>query len=339
VGRLPAKPIVTAVALLATAVGAGAAVSLWPRGPAYENPVVANDAPDPHVLRASDGFFYAYTTQSYHDARFLNTPILRSANLVDWDLVGDAFPERPDWTVPGSDNGDMWAPHAARFGDAYHLYFSARSLRPGNMAIGVATSDDPTGPFRDPIGEPLVTGDRGFDAIDPFVMEADGTHYLYWGSDGDPIHVQELSSDGLSLVGEPTDLLFPSGREYEGLVEGAWVLRRGPFFYLMYSGDACCGMEAHYAVLVARSVSPTGPFERAPGNPILAANGRFNAPGHNATIRDDAGRDWIVYHAMIRGDFTNYRYLFIDAIDWVDGWPVVNGGTGPSAGADEAPAV
>jgi arabinan endo-1,5-alpha-L-arabinosidase len=42
---------------------------------------------------------------------------------------------------------------------------------------------------------------------------------------------------------------------------------------------------------------------------------------------------------MIAGDFTNYRYLFIDPIEWVDGWPVINGGAGPSEGSATAPSV
>jgi arabinan endo-1,5-alpha-L-arabinosidase len=323
-----------------TVVGGAAVVLALPSEPAYRNPVLRNDAPDPTVIRAEDGFYYAYTTQSYYGARFLNVPILRSSDLIHWKVIGDAFRDgRPAWTTPGTDHGDVWAPHIVRFGSTYYLYFSARNLKTTRMAIGVATSMDPAGPFHDPIGRALILGHGGFDAIDPFVMEANGTKYIYWGSDGDPIHVQELSDDGLSLVGKPKDLLFPSGRSYEGLVEGAWVLRRGRFFYLFYSGDACCGSNAHYAVMVARSTSPTGPFRRDPGNPILAANGRFPAPGHNATIRDEQGRDWIVYHAMIRGDFTNYRYLFLDPIDWAKGWPTVNRGHGPSAASDQAPAT
>jgi arabinan endo-1,5-alpha-L-arabinosidase len=311
----------------------------WPFEPAYRNPVLHNDAPDPSIIRAEDGSFYAFTTQSYHGPRFYNIPVMRSSDLIHWRLLGDAFRDRPSWTPPGTDNGDMWAPHVVRFAGTYYLYFSARYLKTAQMAIGVATSDAPAGPFRDALGEPLIVGDGGFDAIDPFVMQVNGTKYIYWGSDGAPIHVQRLSDDGLSLVGQRSDVLTPSARPYENLIEGAWVLPHAGKYYLMYSGDACCGMDAHYAVMVARSSSPTGPFERDPDNPIVASNDRFAAPGHNATIRDGSGRDWIVYHAMIRGDFTNYRYLFIDPIDWVDGWPVVNEGTGPSERASVGPQV
>ncbi len=80
------------------------------------------------------------------------------------------------------------------------------------------------------------------------------------------------------------------------------MIPHGAFWYLMYSGDACCDQTAHYAVLVARSRSPFGPFERDQDNPVLAANDMFNAPGHNPVIVDNAAQDWIVYHAYVRPD-------------------------------------
>src|SRR5207253_857143 len=52
----------------------------------YRNPVDAHDAPDPSVIRAADGFFYAYTTQSIYPSGVLNLPILRSPDLVHWQL-------------------------------------------------------------------------------------------------------------------------------------------------------------------------------------------------------------------------------------------------------------
>jgi arabinan endo-1,5-alpha-L-arabinosidase len=217
---------------------------------------------------------------------------------------------------------------------SYRLYFSAARRDNGEMAIGVAAADGPAGPFADG-GGPIVTG-HSFSAIDPFVLETDGTRYLYWGSAGEPISAQELSADGLSVVGEPIEVLSASGAEYEGLVEGAWITEHDGMYYLLYSGDACCGPEAHYAVMAARSESPFGPFRRDPSNPILAANERFNAPGHHSVIKGPDGSDWILYHAMVRPE-TSFRSLMLDRIDWVDGWPVINGGNGPSDCSADAP--
>lgn len=106
----------------------------------------------------------------------------------------------------------------------------------------------------------------------------------------------------------------------------------------MYSGDACCDQTAHYAVLVARSRSPFGPFERDQDNPVLAANDMLNTPGHNSVIVDNAAQDWIVYHAYVRPDFT-FRVMMIDRISWIDGWPVVNDGNGPSGDDESAPVI
>jgi arabinan endo-1,5-alpha-L-arabinosidase len=204
------------------------------------------------------------------------------------------------------------------------------------MAIGVATSDSPAGPFTDS-GRPVVTGPT-FSAIDPYVLgREDGRHFLFWGSAGRPIIAQELSPDGLRVIGDPVEVLPRSSGEYESLIEGAWITEHDGAFYLFYSGDACCGEDAHYAVMVARAADPLGPYTRDPNNPILAANAAFTAPGHNSTIRGPDGNDWMLYHAMIRAEGSSFRFLFLDRIDWVDGWPVINGGRGPTGCSADAP--
>ena len=75
------------------------------------------------------------------------------------------------------------------------------------------------------------------------------------------------------------------------------MVRRGGYYYLFYSGDNCCGKGAHYAVMVARSRSATGPFEARAGA-ILEARGSWHAPGHNSVVEDERGDSWIVYHAV-----------------------------------------
>jgi arabinan endo-1,5-alpha-L-arabinosidase len=88
---------------------------------------------------------------------------------------------------------------------------------------------------------------------------------------------------------------------------------------------------------------------QAGGYPTLKPNGnRWHGVGHNAIVTDLSGRDWIVYHGTDRangwvdglapGVRITYRQLLIDPIEWTaDGWPVVNGGRGPSDGWQRAP--
>jgi arabinan endo-1,5-alpha-L-arabinosidase len=164
---------------------------------------------------------------------------------------------------------------------------------------------------------------------------ATGKRLLYWGSGFEPIKVRELAADRLSfaLGSAPVELVPPAkgGNGYEKLIEGGWVVRRGGFYYLFYSGNNCCGRGAHYAVMVARSSRATGPFERK-GPPILEARGDWLAPGHNSVVEDERGRSWILYHAVDTkrpGEPINTRrVMLIDRIVWKDGWPVVEGPTG-----------
>ena len=115
------------------------------------------------------------------------------------------------------------------------------------------------------------------------------------------------------------------------------MIRRGGYYYLFYSGNNCCGKNAHYAVMVARSRGAAGPFEKLAPNPvILAARGNWVAPGHNAIITDARGQDWMVYHAVDArrprtvptDEINTRRVMLIDKILWRDGWPYVDG---PSA--------
>jgi arabinan endo-1,5-alpha-L-arabinosidase len=203
------------------------------------------------------------------------------------------------------------------------------------LCLAVATAAAPQGPFTD-MGKPLLCGDS-FVNIDPMAFDdpATGKRLLYWGSGFKPIKVQELAPDRLSFApgSRPIDLV-PAVKsddpdEYQKLVEGAWVVRRNSWYYLFYSGDNCCGPKAHYAVMVARSRSATGPFENAPRKVVLEKSGIWNAPGHNSVATDERGNDWMLYHAVDArrprskptDEVNTRRVMLIRRITWQNGWP------------------
>jgi arabinan endo-1,5-alpha-L-arabinosidase len=320
----------------------------------YLNPVLDADFPDPAIIRAPDGYYYAYATQTLRDGKWLNIQVSRSADLIDWAHIGDALPEKPEWAQTTQ---DFWAPSVIYDGSTYFMYYSATpdACRDGpDHALAVATSTSPAGPFTD-IGRPLLAG-KGFHNIDPMAFDCPvtGKHFLYWGSGFEPIKVQELSSDRLSFAEgtKPIDLIWPNGKNgaFPRLVEASWVIRHDGFYYLFYSGDNCCGPDAEYGVMIARSKDATGPFEtleQAKGVPhslMLFKSERWLAPGHNCIVRDGAGQDWIVYHAIDvnrprqrqEDEINSRRVLLIDCIEWRDGWPHV--GT-PSDTPQPAPVV
>lgn len=317
------------------------------------NPVWDHDFPDPTVIRTPVGDFYAYGTQGGFIEQTPQGPkeqraliqVARSKDGIHWQWVGDALPEKPQWA-----SHNFWAPHVSydALRKRYILYYAAKSRAADTgMCIGVAISPRPEGPFRD-LGKPLLCG-KEFETIDPMAFDdpATGKHYLYWGSDFKPIKVRELSEDRLSFApGSKEQVALYPGKDgdYDKLIEGPWVIYHAGKYFLFYSGNNCCGVNAHYAVMVARADRPEGPFIRyseahgTHSSVILQANKIWMAPGHNSAVSDASGQLWMYYHAISRHSYDsayaqNPKFGFIsrvmlrDRIRFKNGWPVVGNGS------------
>lgn len=302
----------------------------------YTNPVLDVNFADPAVIKASDGYYYAYGTNTEVDGKFVHIQIRKSKNLIDWENAGDALPQKPTWA-----DTDFWAPHVLYDNEleTYFLYYSGESNDEAlGKCLGVATSKSPIGPFTDE-GTPLLCGES-FINIDPMAFDDPKTNkkLLYWGSEFKGIKVQELADDRIHFKeGTEPQLIVPSitngdPANYQNLVEGVWVTYKAPYYYAYFSGDNCCGDGAHYAVMVARSKEATGPFEmysKAVGTTksvILEKNTRWIAPGHNSIVTDASGQEWVVYHAIDASNKSKGRVMLIDKITYKEGWPQINNG-------------
>lgn len=341
-GRVEAPPVPAAAPARAVATPAGTST----------NPVstpAAPSFPDPSVIHGKDGFWYAFGTSDpiLPGGRFPQIPILRSADLVHWKLVGQVFPgARPSWVTA---TAGLWAPDIRFLDGHYVLYYVATDTvalaGTADSAIGVATAPTPTGPWTDS-GRPLVAPRPGngsyLGTIDPAgFTDRRGRHWLYWSSFNGGGFVTRLSADGLHTVGSPRQILIDN--RYEGI----YVVDHGGWYYAFASSSNCCaGPVTGYAVFAGRSRSPEGPFvdrdgvsldtARVGGTQVIAPNGnRWVGTGHNAVLTDDAGQDWFVYHAIPRDDpylapDISRRPMLVDRLDWIDGWPTVRAGLGAS---------
>lgn len=288
----------------------------------YKNPVVDYSLPDPTVIKGDDGYFYLYATE---DIR--NLPIHRSKDLVNWEFLGTAFTDesRPDFEP----NGGIWAPDINKIGDKYVLYYSM-SVWGGEWTcgIGCAVSDRPEGPFKDCGMMFRSNGIKVQNSIDPFYIEDNGYKYLFWGSFRG-IYAIELSEDGLSLKSGSSPVQI-AGTAYEG----TYIHKRGGYYYMFASIGSCCeGLKSTYTTVVGRSTSLFGPYLDKKGQSmmdnhheiLIHKNDSFVGTGHNSEIvSDNAGTDWLFYHAVSVAN-PDGRVLMLDKIDWIDGWPSVEG--------------
>ncbi|HOF22383.1 MAG TPA: family 43 glycosylhydrolase [Bacteroidales bacterium] len=290
----------------------------------FMNPVYPSSMPDPSIIRADDGYFYLYATE---DVR--NTPILRSSDLVTWNLIGTAFTSetRPSFEP----RGGIWAPDINYIAGKYVLYYSM-SVWGGEWTcgIGVAVSDSPEGPFTDR-GKLFRSNEIDVqNSIDQYFFEENGKKYLFWGS-FHGIYAVELTDDGLA-VREGTEKRFIAGTAYEG----ACIYKKDGFYYLFASTGTCCeGIKSTYTTVVGRSENLFGPYMDKSGNSmsnnhhevLISGNDRFAGTGHNSEIiTDKKNKSWILYHAVDKIN-PRGRVLMLDEVQWKDGWPFVEGNT------------
>ena len=343
-----------------------AAVERPAEGTPYTNPVSASFADtyaDPSVIRGKDGWWYSVGTSDplrEGEGVFHRIPISRSRDLVSWTYLGDAFSDAtlPSWAT--ADAG-IWAPDLRYVDGEYRMYYVVTSTtvtpEANDNAIGMATAPTPAGPWTDS-GAPVVEPRRGAGAADDFlwtfdptaVTDTDGSQWLFYGSYYGGVFATRMTADGRRTAGAATQVAI------DNKFEGAYVVRRGGYWYLFASTANCCaGPTTGYSVQVGRSRSLTGPYvdregtpltaSRAGGTPVLTQNGnQWVGAGHNAVVTDLAGQDWIAYHAIDRADpyldgtsGVNERPMLIDRLDWVDGWPAVRAGLGPSSGPQPGP--
>src|SRR3954447_15309167 len=217
--------------------------------PAYQNPVMSGDFPDPTAVRIGPEYWAIATKASGQPS----PPILRSPDLVHWEVAGYLYTTAPEW----SSGRQVWGPWLERDGDRYLVYYSARK-KYGRPCVTVGLSSQPIGPYTD--YGPLVCQSQA--SIDPSVVRnIHGRAFLVWkengGNDPSSIWVQPLAPDGLSLTGSAHKIMVGSRHNWEGgLVEGPRIIRRHGWLYLFYSGGRCCAPDTcRYALGVARSKS------------------------------------------------------------------------------------
>jgi len=217
-----------------------------------DNPIIQTKfTADPAPL-VYNGRLYLYTSHDDDNATgftMYNWLLYSTTDMVNWTdhgiVAGVADPYK---TFKWADGNNAWAPQVVARGGKFYLYVPFP--RSGHMVIGVAVANDPTGPFVDALGGPLVYQASFSTDIDPTVfIDDDGQAYLYWGHQPDLSYVK-LNQDMVSYSGGIVHVTRPQTFE-----EGPWFYRRNGNYYLAFA-STCCPEGIGYAM----STSPTGPW-------------------------------------------------------------------------------
>jgi beta-xylosidase len=236
---------------------------------------------DPHIAAFNNKFYIYPTTDGTEGWMSTYFTCWSSTNLVRWKNEGTILdlPKDLTWAKVRA-----WAPAIAEKNDKYYYYYSAE------QSIGVAVSNKPTGPFKDPLGKPLVRkGAYRGQTIDPMVfVDDDGAAYLYFGQGR--CNMVKLNDDMISFDSTKVISIKP-----EGYNEGSFVFKRKGKYYLMWSEYDT--RDPRYSVAYATADSPLGPYTKATLNPVLKGKGVVKGAGHHSVVQVPGKDEWyIAYH-------------------------------------------
>ena len=284
-----------------------------------QNPFVQTWFTSDPAPMVHDGTMYVYTGHDEDGADFFwmqEWRVYSTKDMVNWQDHGSPLAlESFSWA-----DDRAWASQTIERNGKFYWYICAHSRLSRGMAIGVAVSDSPTGPFRDAIGKPLYEN-GSWDHIDPTVMiDDDGQAWLYWGNPR--IYCVKLKEDMISLDGEVFNLEMTEegfgapdaskrdrNKKYKDVyTEGPWIMKKPavlatsgksgkagksatsatPSYYLLYAAG---GVPEHLAY--SEAPTPTGPWTYK--GTIMPEGGTGSFTNHCGYERFK-GHDYFFYH-------------------------------------------
>lgn len=234
-----------------------------------------------------------YLVQTFLDA-------FSSKDLIHWqkhEKVLDV--ENISWAAYS-----IWAPAITRKDGKYYLFFGANDIQSNDEpgGIGVAVADDPSGPFRDHIGAPLINQfHHGAQPIDQYAFrDTDGQFYLIYGGWRN-CNIGKLNDDFTGFVPFEDGSIFKSITP-QGYVEGPFMFVRNGKYYFMWSEGGWMGPD--YRVAYAIGDSPLGPFERIAT--ILQEDSEIaRGTGHHSVVNIPGTDEWYIFYHRRPRDTNN----------------------------------
>ena len=273
------------------------------------NPNIYADVPDMSLLRVGEYYYMSSTTMHMVPG----IPIMRSKNLVDWEIVGYACDVLEDVDALSLRNGQSaygagtWA-SSLRYKDGT-FYLAVFSGTTGKTYI--YSTHDVTGVWDVKSFSPMCHDCSLF-------FDDDGKAYILYGC-GD-LRLTELKEDlsGFKEGGVDKVVIQNVGKVAGGKIglsgEGSQMFKRNGKYYICNITWPQGDMRTE---IICRSDNIEGPYE---GRVIFKDRGIAQG-----TLVEKADGDWIAYLFQDSGAVGRIPYLI--PVKWEDDWPIlgVNG--------------
>lgn len=177
--------------------------------------------------------------------------VLSSSDMVNWTDHGEVLGVKD---ITWLNTKQAWASQCVERDGKFYFYIC------DSGEIGVAVADNILGPYKDALGEPLISNKTpgacpGDDNIDPSVfIDDDGQAYIYWGTDR--LNRQaKLKSNMIELDGTIT---VPQGTTR--FFEASWVHKYNGIYYYSYAAYNGSGDNWPSNIDYCTSTNPLGPW-------------------------------------------------------------------------------
>ncbi|KAJ6111551.1 hypothetical protein N7523_007612 [Penicillium sp. IBT 18751x] len=309
---------------------------------AFNNPIIPGFNPDPSICRVDDDYYLVTSTFEYYPG----IPIYHSKDLLQWDLIGHVITRHSQINMRTTEpSGGLWAP-TIRYHEGF-FYVSVgctHRFRPKEWDIVIprgfyvsTTNIWDSSSWSDPIffDVPGIDQDLFFDD--------DGKVYF---SAVNMIIDPNIKKHGLGLATFTAEIDLATGRCLGpatwnrlsdfgiGIAEGPHIFKKDGYYYL---STAEGGTDEGHQQWICRSTSgPFGPWEVGPKGTVNPVIFNDNDPsirntGHLDFIKTPTGK-WFAVFLGVRPQGKNSelisqlgRETFMSPVEWVNGWPIVNG--------------
>jgi beta-xylosidase len=270
------------------------------------NPILWADVPDVAVVRVGDTYYMSSTTMHLSPG----LPIMKSKDLVNWQLIGYAYDTLADNDALRLQNGrnaygaGSWA-SSLRFHNGT-FYVSTFSSTTGKTHV-YRTKDIEKGPWKEASFSPALHDHSLF-------FDDDGRVYMIHGAGN--IRLTELTADvsGIKPGGVDQVVITNASRVAGSNVglpaEGSQMRKINGKYYLCNITWPRGGIRTE---LVHRSDKLTGPYE---GRVALS-----DAGVAQGGLIDTPQGDW--YALLFQDHGAVGRTPFLVPVKWEDGWPVM----------------
>lgn len=269
----------------------------------FTNPVMWADLPDPDVIRVGDYFYMVSTTMHLMPG----APIMRSKDLVNWELVSYLFDKLTDTPKYDMEGGTVYGRGQWATSIRYHKgkFYALFSPNDAPFRSYIYTTDDPAKGWK------LHARMNHFHDASLF-FDDDDRVYVFSGTG----KLTELKPDLTGIKEGGVDVtLNVRDSEENGLLEGSRALKYNGKYYLLMISWPNGGKRRQ---LCYRADKITGPYEK---KVILCDNYAGFPYVGQGTIVDDANGNWYGWIFQDRGAVG--RVPTLSPCKWIDGWPIV----------------